>query len=475
MDVPLEPQPGRELSHVNVSAKRASGVAFWQGHETGNQLVQLEAGITQAEALTKLRKSRKSAPAPDPAEESRMLARVLTLLLGLPLQPGSSFGDVVAALEPLCPQLLWSKTVPVETKGAPAGSHHRTLMALRDGLMIEVCLRQDRLYAVRMTDLELMILNEDLTDVGKARRAGVLQENLTRLASDPVPFALKWGYVIEPESVEWNRGMDLPSAAPQPMVDAEEYGIDLPEGLAGPDVVDLELRDAATGTDSADPRHRHAGLDRRHGSFRDLLENAADADLLRECTSRSDGPEAGENAYPRLPGLARAAAVLSSFNDAILNGGGLEAWFVASLGEVPDALAALRMTGSVEMEQFLFAFATRASEEGCDIESEASWQEFFALDARTADEEEALRLAPAIVPLFRAWALASPEVTAAAELSPAGRLTSLVSTTKNAFRNGLEGLLQKAARGAFGKTAQGLIKRATRPKSAPAKNAERPE
>jgi hypothetical protein len=133
------------------------------------------------------------------------------------------------------------------------------------------------------------------------------------------------------------------------------------------------------------------------------------------------------------------------------------------------------MTGSVEMEQFLFAFATRASEEGCDIESEASWQEFFALDARTADEEEALRLAPAIVPLFRAWALASPEVNSSAGLSPAGRMASLVSTTKNAFRNGLESMLQKAGRGVFGKTAQGWIKRATRPKPAPAKNAERPE
>jgi hypothetical protein len=471
-DVRLEPDSGRDFPGVDLTGKRGTGAVYRQGHRTGTQLVQLEAGVTMPEVASKL-KNLRGAASLDPAEESRMLARVLTLLLGLPLQPGSPLGDVIAAIEPLSPRILWTKSQPVEGDGVPDGTRDRRLMALRDGLMVEAFLRQDRLYAIAITDLELMILNDVMPDVGKARKADVLQENLAGLASDPVPFALKWSVPTEPDCVEWSRGIEIPVAAPQPQAEVEaeteEYESVLPQGLAGPGVVDLELEENAEAVEATDMRHRHEELARRYGSLRGLLEQAPDAELLLACATRCSGPESSKNAYPRLPGLGRAASVLHVLYDDIVNCGGLEGWFVTSLDEVPDALSALHMTGTVELEQFLIAFASRAGEEGCDIESEESWEEYFARDSREADEAEALRLAPAIIPCFRAWALASPEVTADAHPLSRGKPAASVTLTRGGFVGALEGMLQKASRGMLGRAAQGLLKRAGRLRAAPAR------
>jgi hypothetical protein len=438
---------------MDLSVKRGTGAAIWQGHQTGNQLVQLEAGMTPLEVLATLQ------PGTDPAEERRMLARVLTLLLGLPLQPESSMGDVMTALEPICPHILWTKPEAVVGDGVPAGFRERRLMAVREGVMVEVWLRQDRLYAVKVTDLELMILNEDLPGAGEAKRGLAISENLASLIIDPVPFALKWCFYMEPGCLEWSRGIGTPNTAPEPKPakEAEEGAIGLPAEPAGRDVPDFASQDTAH---EALREHRNFG--RRHGSLRELLEQAADGDLLRECAALCDGPEAGENAYPRSPDFARVTAVLHSLYDHMMRARGLESWLTSSLEEAPDALVSLGLTGAVEMEQFLTAFVTRASETGCDIESEESWEEYFAGHPCTAEGKEALRLTPAIVPLFRTWALNSPDVPVGKTYGERRSGVAAVSLTRNTLLSGFEGVLQKAAGGRLGKATRGLWKMAAR-------------
>ncbi|HWB06008.1 MAG TPA: hypothetical protein VG796_23500 [Verrucomicrobiales bacterium] len=145
----------------------------------------------------------------DPAKETRMLGRVLSLLK-LPLQPWAAFGETIEVFERLCPRLMWGLTPRGEGKPNAPGLWNRTLLALRNGLYIEVRFWQDRLDDIIVLDVDLWFLNTDVTAWEEAWEAAARENKLADFYASLLPIFMDNSVSAKPSTIEWSRGFGPP-------------------------------------------------------------------------------------------------------------------------------------------------------------------------------------------------------------------------------------------------------------------------
>lgn len=393
-------------------------------------------GELNPESLAQVQTDPDLAFAPATGKTQKKRASLVTTLsaLDLPLRPGMPLAEASEVCKPLFPAMLITKTRERGAQGSEPAHTSRIIAIVSDTLLTELHFANDEFSYLQITDLSLLPANDALHEVDEDMRDEERATAVAAVRTNPwTEVSRQLGCWAELENIEWSREFPMPSPEPEPDLDAWRQSMMaavLPPALLSPQPAPASAPAVQSVESLSEPAAPKADLDKvdfdamqrqmmqglavhmrngmrvQYGSIVNFVAQSPAEKLLQGCRVWFD--QSLVSMHPQPPSFLRMLTCLRECFDGAQDG--LDSWVIYKFESFHDTLASLSIVGADELAGFLGDFIARITAEGCQFASEASRRAWLKAHFSRDDKKRFKTLAAQLPEIFRAWALARPDL-----------------------------------------------------------------